>query len=208
MVALTHTLRYQASVSYLLALIASVIESDATLAARIASGDQAALRRLFDRLGGRVRAIGLRVLGVPAEADDVVQDCFVEVWQRATEFDEERGSLATWVSTIAHRRAVDRLRRRGTRPLGEPTADGDQVAADGDPQASAADAQRRERVARALASLTPDQRAAIELMYYGGLSQSEIATRLGVAHGTLKSRVRVGMSQLAGMLEELAQGPS
>ncbi len=207
-VALAISLSYQAPVSYLLALLASVIESDATLAGRIAAGDPAALRRLFDRLGGRVRAIAMRVLGRAVEADDVLQDCFVEVWQRAAEFDPERGSLATWVSTIAHRRAIDRLRRRATRPLGEEAPPVDAPPGAGDPQATVAEAQRRARVTQALAALTPEQRAAIELMYYGGLSQSESATQLGVALGTLKSRVRTGMAQLAGLLEELAQEAS
>lgn len=192
--------------AYLLALIASVIESDATLAARIAAGDEAALRRLFDRLSGRVRAIGLRVLGRGVEADDVLQDCFVEVWQRAGEFDPARGSIATWVTTIAHRRAVDRLRRRGTRPLGDASAADVDAIGDADPRADASEIQRRERVVRALAALQPEQRTAIELMYYGGLSQSESATQLGVALGTLKSRVRAGMNRLADLLDELEVG--
>ena len=192
--------------SFLLALIASVIGSDATLAGRIAAGDEDALRRLFDRLGGRVRAIGLRVLGRAADADDVVQDCFLEVWRRAGEFDAGRGSLAVWVSTIAHRRAIDRLRRRGTRPVGESLDPDAAGAAEGDPRESAAETQVRERVERALASLGAEQRAAIELMYYGGLSQSETAAQLGVALGTLKSRVRAGMSRLAGLLDELTVG--
>ena len=195
-------------VSFLLALIASVIESDATLAGRIAAGDEDALRRLFDWLGGRVRAIGLRVLARAAEADDVVQDCFLEVWRRAGEFDAARGSLAVWVSTIAHRRAIDRLRRRGTRPVGEPLEAEVLGTAEGDPRASAAEAQVRERIERALAALGAEQRAAIELMYYGGLSQSETAAQLGVALGTLKSRVRAGMSRLAGLLDELMVGES
>jgi len=189
-------------VSFLLALIASVIESDATLAERIASGDEAALRRLFDRLGGRVRAIGLRVLSRAAEADDVVQDTFLEVWREAGTFDPQRGSLVTWVTMIAHRRAVDRLRSRGTRPLGDSVEAAATIAAAGDPSESAVEAQDRERVLRALATLGAEQRAALELMYYGGLSQRETAAELGVALGTLKSRVRAGMARLAALLDD------
>lgn len=200
--------RYTDRVSYLLALIVSLVEDDATLAARIARGEQAALERLFARLGGRVRAVALRVLGRPAEADDVVQDCFVEVWQRAREFDPQRGSLATWVTTISHRRAIDRLRRRATRPLPADSAAVAAMPSDGTPQESAADAQLRARVAGALGTLGADQRAAIELMYFRGLSQREAAEELGVALGTLKSRVRAGMRALGELLDELARGAS
>ncbi len=187
--------------SFLLAVIASAFESDATLAARIAGGDPSALRRLYDRLAGRVRAVALRVLGRAVEADDVVQDTFVDVWGAAATYDPARGSLATWVTTIAQRRALDRLRRRGTRPLGDATLDELPVTGAG-PHESVAEQQARARVVRALEQLTAEQRAAIELMYFRGLSQSETATELGVALGTLKSRVRAAMERLGDLLDE------
>jgi RNA polymerase sigma-70 factor (ECF subfamily) len=186
-------------VSFLLAVIASVFESDGTLALRIAARDPAALRRLFDRTSGRVRALALRILRSAGEADDVVQDTFLEVWRAIGSYDDARGSLATWVTTIAHRRAVDRLRRRATRPLGD-AAPADGVSDAPDPRETAADREERARVVRALSALGAEQRAAIELMYYGGLSQSEAAEQLGVALGTFKSRVRAGMGQLATLL--------
>jgi RNA polymerase sigma-70 factor (ECF subfamily) len=187
-------------VSFLLAVIASVFESDATLALRIAARDPAALKRLFDRTSGRVRALALKILRQAGEADDVVQDTFLEVWRSVATYDESRGSLVTWVTTIAHRRAVDRLRRRATRPLGD--VQPEERASDApDPRESVAEREDRQRVMAALSALGAEQRAAIELMYYGGLSQSEAAERLGVALGTLKSRVRAGMSQLATLLE-------
>ena len=192
---------YVANVSFLLALIASVFESDGTLALRIAARDQAALRRLFDRTSGRVRAIALKLLGQPGEADDVVQDTFLEIWRSIESYDEGRGSLDTWVSTIAHRRAVDRLRRRATRPLGD-DLERDRPSDAPDPQETVAERQERQRVAAALSALGDDQRAPIELMYYRGLSQSEADEHLGVALGTLKSRVRAGMSRLATLLEQ------
>jgi RNA polymerase sigma-70 factor (ECF subfamily) len=197
---MVHVPRYEAGVSFLLALIASVIESDATLAARIAAQDPAALRRLFDRTSGRVRAIALRVLGSAGDADDVVQDTFLEVWRSAAAFDGERGSLMTWIATIAHRRAVDRLRRRATRPLG-PLGDAPSLAT-ADPRETAVDREARTRVVQALAALGDEQRTALELMYYRGLSQRETADQLGVALGTLKSRVRAAMSRLAALLDE------
>jgi RNA polymerase sigma-70 factor (ECF subfamily) len=188
--------------SFVLAVVAGVFEDDAALASRLARGDEAALRRLYDRLGGRVRAIALRLLAVPSEADDVVQDTFVEVWRSADRYDASRGTLATWVSTIAHRRAIDRLRRPATRPLGD-DAGGALAAATASPQDGAADREQRARVTRALGALATEQREPIELMYYRGLSQSEAAELLGVALGTLKGRVRAGMAQLGKLLEEL-----
>lgn len=205
---------------FILAWLASLVEPEPELAQRIAAGDAAALRRLYDRLAGRVRALGLRVLGNPSDADDVVQDTFVEVWNCAAQFDPERGALSTWVTTIAHRRAVDRLRRRGTRPIASPDSPeapgwmeehlaaqpGAQTAEIVSPEDVAGQRQARERVVRALAALPKEQRQAIELMYFGGLSQSEAAAQLGQALGTFKSRVRAGMLQLEGLLSELSEG--
>lgn len=198
---------YLALVALVLALIASVVESDATLAVRIVARDQAALRRLFDRASGRVRAIALALLGHHGEADDVVQDTFLEVWRSIGSYDERRGSLDTWVSAIAHRRAVDRLRRRATRPLGDAIV-ADRASDAPDPQESVAGSEERKRVAAALSALGEDQRTAIELMYYRGLSQREAAEQLGVALGTFKSRVRAAMARLATLLEQPGAGTS
>lgn len=201
-----HRSRYQGGVSVLLAWIASLFELDATLATRIAAGDEAALRRLYDRLAPRIRAVALRVLGSGAEADDAVQETFVEVWNRASTFDPERGSLVAWVTTIGHRRAVDQLRRRATRR--EPGDAGDAAArtpsTSTSPHESAAQRQARERIQRALEALPRDQREAIELMYWQGLSQREAAAQLDQPLGTLKSRVRAGMARLGALLDELA----
>jgi RNA polymerase sigma-70 factor (ECF subfamily) len=189
--------------SFVLAVVAGLWEDDAALVARLVAGDEDALRRLYDRLARRVRGIALRLLARPAEADDVVQETFVEVWRSADRYDPARGSLATWVSTIAHRRAVDRLRRPATRPLGEEIGSA-LVASSSSPQDNVAEGEVRARVTRALSALPPEQREPIELMYYRGLSQSESAELLGVALGTLKSRVRAGMARLGQMLEDPA----
>jgi RNA polymerase sigma-70 factor, ECF subfamily len=189
--------------SFVLAVVAGLWEDDAALVARLVAGDEDALRRLYDRLARRVRGIALRLLARPAEADDVVQETFVEVWRSADRYDPARGSLATWVSTIAHRRAVDRLRRPATRPLGEEIG-GALVASSSSPQENVAEGEVRARVTRALSALPPEQREPIELMYYRGLSQSESAELLGVALGTLKSRVRAGMARLGQMLADPA----
>lgn len=166
----------------------------------MALGGETALRELYEALGGRVRALALRVLGSAAESDDVLQETFVEVWRDAASYDASRGSLPAWVCTIARRRAVDRLRRRGTRPLAS-AAPEPVIAVHHD---DIEQRQARERIQRALAELSPEQREAIELMYFGGLSQSEVAERLGVALGTVKGRVRAAMQRLSGLLEAFA----
>jgi RNA polymerase sigma-70 factor, ECF subfamily len=137
-----------------------------------------------------------------------VQDTFVEVWNRANQFDPDRGSLVTWVTTIAHHRAVDRLRRRGTRPLATPSTDSPQAlelepSMIATPRETAEQRQARERVMAALQALSQEHREAIELMYFDGLSQAEAAERLGQALGTFKSRVRAAMARLGTLLGEL-----
>jgi RNA polymerase sigma-70 factor (ECF subfamily) len=192
--------------SFVLAALASLFESDAALAERIAAGDQAALRRLYDRLSGRTHALALRILRSRGEAEDVVQDTFVEVWKRADRFEPARGSLATWVTTIAHRRAIDRLRRQRVRPSvgATPEQADDAPAASATPAESMEQRQVRDRLRTALDALPQEQREPIELMYFAGLSQSEAAAHLGHALGTLKSRVRAGMQRLGLLLDELA----
>ena len=195
---------YAEAVSFLLAWIARLFEVEPSIIAAIAAGDTAALRRLYDRLGPRVRAVAGRALGNPSDADDVVQETFVEVWHRAHTFDPSRGSVVSWVTMIGHRRAIDRLRRRGTRPTAAPSATAPVVAGGDSPHETAADRQARARIAAALAELPAEQRQAIELMYFEGMSQSEAAAHLGAALGTFKSRVRAAMARLGTMLDELA----
>lgn len=190
--------------SFVLAWIASLFEVDPSLMVQIAAGDHAALRRLYERLGPRVRAVATKVLGNPSDADDVVQETFVEIWNRAHAFDPDRGSLVTWVTMLAHRRAIDRLRRRGTRPTAAPPSAAAEVSSGDSPQESAEQRQARARIARALDELPAEQRQAIELMYFQGMSQSEAADHLGAALGTFKSRVRAAMARLGALLDELA----
>lgn len=189
--------------SFVLSFIASLFAADPALMAAIAAGDTAALRRLYDQMGPRVRAVATRVLGNASDADDVVQETFVEIWHRAHTFDPARGSVVTWVTMLAHRRAVDRLRRRGTRS----TAPGDLVTDEPTPTSSPHDSveqrQARARIVDALGALPVEQRQAIELMYFHGMSQSEAAEHQGAALGTFKSRVRAAMARLGALLDEL-----
>jgi RNA polymerase sigma factor (sigma-70 family) len=177
----------------------AVETSDESLLARVASGDEDALGRLYDRFGRVAYGLALRVLRDERLAEDAVQDAFVAVWRQAASFRPERANARTWVLTFVHRRAVDLVRReerRRAEPLApeiEPTA------------GSAAEAaelrERREAVQRALAQLPEEQRRPIELAYYGGLSQSELADRLGEPLGTIKSRMFTGLKRLRELLE-------
>jgi RNA polymerase sigma-70 factor (ECF subfamily) len=175
--------------------------SDEAVVALIARSDEQALAELYDRLGRVAYGLALRVLRDDALAEDAVQDAFLTVWRSAATFIPERAKASTWVLTLVHRRAVD-LVRREERRRAEPLEAAAEPA--GDP--SAADAvwlrYERERVQAALRRLPDQQREALELAYYGGFSQSELAERLGQPVGTIKSRMFSGLSRLRELLAE------
>jgi RNA polymerase sigma-70 factor, ECF subfamily len=176
---------------------------DLALVLRTARGDRQALRGLYERHASRAMALALRVLQRASEAEDVVQETFFEVWRRAPEFDPARGSPLAWIFTICRTRAIDHLRSRlaGARVLTQQEAD---PLVTGSPAESAEQRQARERIEAALMQLPAEQRRVLELAYFEGLSQSEIAGRTGEPLGTVKTRVRLGMEKLAGLLSELA----
>jgi RNA polymerase sigma-70 factor (ECF subfamily) len=155
---------------------------------RVAAGDHAALGDLYDRYAGLAYGLALHIVRDAAEAQDVVQEAFVQVWRQAGRYDRARGSPEAWVCTITRTRALDRLRRRAARreepSLPAPTA------------ASASTPDEALAVRSALRSLSQEQRQALELAYFEGLTQSEIARRLGEPLGTVKSRIRAGMMRL------------
>ncbi|MFB8145457.1 ECF RNA polymerase sigma factor SigK [Microbacterium sp. NPDC056003] len=176
---------------------AEPIDHVGELLQRIAGGDQTAFARLYDMLSPRAFGLILRVLVDRSQSEEVLQEVFLEVWQSASRFAPNRGQGRSWVLTIAHRRAVDRVRssqastnrdmRAGLRDL--------DVAHDG----VAEQAELRiegERVATALSALPDAQREALTLAYYGGYSQSEIAALMGAPLGTIKTRMRDGLSRL------------
>jgi RNA polymerase sigma-70 factor (ECF subfamily) len=173
---------------------------DEALPAQMARGDEGALAELYDRFGRVAYGLAVRVLRDPALAQDAVQDAFLGAWRTAASFDPARGTTSTWLMTLVHRRAVDLVRRedrRKTEPLeGAPVASGDTT------EEEAAVREERRRVQAALAQLAPDQREALELAYYGGLTQSELAERLDVPLGTVKSRMFVGLAKLRDLLAE------
>jgi RNA polymerase sigma-70 factor (ECF subfamily) len=178
--------------------------SDEALIALVARGDDTALAELYDRVGRVAYGIAFRILRDERLAEDAVQEGFLAVWRSAATFRAERAKASTWVVTLVHRRAVDIVRReerRRAEPL-EPAGVQDTP----DPSGSAEDEAwlgfERERVLGALAALPDAQRESLELAYYGGYSQSELAEMLGVPIGTIKSRMFAGLARLRELLDE------
>jgi RNA polymerase sigma-70 factor, ECF subfamily len=159
-----------------------------TLLRRIASGDQKALGELYDLFAGFAYGLALRILHDATEAEDVVQEVFVQAWRQSSRYDPVRGSPEAWLCTMARTRALDRLRRRVARRE-EPSESAPSPS--GAPRAEEA-----LTVRKALQGLPLDQRRALELAYYEGLTQTEIAQHLGEPLGTIKTRIRSGMIRL------------
>jgi RNA polymerase sigma factor (sigma-70 family) len=175
---------------------------DEALPALVARGDEQALAELYDRFGRVAYGVALRVIRDGALAEDAVQDAFMTAWRTAAGFDASRGKASTWLLTLVHRRAVDVVRREERRRADvlddAPVASGDAT------DETAEVREERRRVQAALAKLPPEQREALELAYYGGLTQAELAERLGVPLGTIKSRMFTALSRLRDLLGEAA----
>jgi RNA polymerase sigma-70 factor (ECF subfamily) len=174
--------------------------SDEALVALVARGDHVALAELYDRYGRVAHNLAYRVLRDAALAEDAVQDAFLAVWRTAGRFLPERSKASTWILTLTHRRAVDIVRREQRRRA-EPLDDKAETAAGGADEAAWLRLER-ERVQTALRRLPDQQREALELAYYGGFTQSELAERLGQPLGTIKSRMFSGLARLREVLEE------
>jgi RNA polymerase sigma-70 factor, ECF subfamily len=178
--------------------------SDEAVVALVARSDEDALAELYDRFGRVAYGLALRVLRDEKLAEDAVQEGFLAAWRNADRFVPERGRASTWLLTFVHRRAVDLVRREDRRRA-EPLPEGaDTMGAD-----AAEDAWlrfERERVQVALRQLPDQQREALELAYYGGFSQSELAERLGQPVGTIKSRMFTGLARLRELLGEPGPG--
>jgi RNA polymerase sigma-70 factor (ECF subfamily) len=172
--------------------------SDEALVALVARADQGALEELYDRFGHVAYGLALRVLRDPALAEDAVQEGFLTVWRTAARFVPERAKASTWILTLVHRRAVDVVRREQPRRT-EPLEAAPQPAANLTEDEAWLRLQRT-RVQEALRRLPDQQREAIELAYYGGFTQSELADRLGEPLGTIKSRMFAGMARLRELL--------
>jgi RNA polymerase sigma factor (sigma-70 family) len=176
--------------------------TDEEVLALVGRADEVALGELYDRFGRVAYGLALRILRDPALAQDAVQDAMLSAWRTAASFDPRRGKASTWLMTLVHRRAVDVVRRedrRRAQPIeNAPIASGDAT------DETAELREQRRAVQAALAQLPPEQREALELAYYGGLSQSELAERLGVPLGTVKSRMFSALSKLRELLGDHA----
>jgi RNA polymerase sigma-70 factor (ECF subfamily) len=174
---------------------------------RVVDRDSGGLGTLYDRHGRAVFSLALRILGDESDAEEVTQDVFAQAWRRAGQYDESRGTVAAWLLVIARTRAIDRFRARRVRPEGRVQDDGGLTlqqlpATDPDVASEMMAAERGLRVRRALEALPFLQRVAIELAYFEGLSQREIAERLEQPLGTVKTRMRLGLLKLRDALVE------
>ena len=180
--------------------------SDEALVALVSRSDESALAELYDRIGGTAYGLAYRVLRDEALAEDAVQEAFLALWRSAGSFVPERAKASTWILTLVHRRAVDVVRReqrRRTEPL-----EAAPEPAEGSAEEAAWLRLDRERVQAAVAQLPDQQREAIELAYYGGYTQSELADRLGQPVGTIKSRMFAGLARLRELLDDESERTS
>jgi RNA polymerase sigma factor (sigma-70 family) len=174
--------------------------SDEAVVALVARSDEEALAELYDRFGRVAYGLALRVLRDDKLAEDAVQEGFLAAWRNADRFMPERGKASTWLLTLVHRRAVDLVRREDRRRA-EPLPERAEPAA-GTAEDDAWLRFERERVQAALRQLPDQQREALELAYYGGFTQTELAERLGQPVGTIKSRMFTGLARLRELLAE------
>ncbi|HEV3124451.1 MAG TPA: sigma-70 family RNA polymerase sigma factor [Candidatus Dormibacteraeota bacterium] len=180
----------------------SVTSTDEQVVSLLAEGNPQAIDMLYERYGRLAYSLAFRVLGDGAAAEDVVQDAFLSVWRRSSTFEASRGSLRTWLCSIVHHRALDRLRGRSGRARFDLTLDkATAETAVTDTWEIVADALERDQIRTALGGLPAEQRQTIELAYYGGYSQSEISDLMRVPLGTVKGRTRMALRKLRGALE-------
>jgi RNA polymerase sigma-70 factor (ECF subfamily) len=174
---------------------------DVRLVQRIAAGDEIALTRIYDQFAPTVFGVARRVLGDTAAAEDVVQEVFVSVWERPHAFDAARGTLAGWLGMLAHRRAVDRVRREEASRRRADAAAFQPPVAPPDLDDAVSSLWIGERVRAAVQDLPEEQRACVNLAYFEGKTYVEVAEILGIPEGTAKSRMRLALRKLADTLD-------
>lgn len=185
--------------------------SDDELMAGLAAGDLGALESLYDRYGALVYSVALRVLLDRQLAEDVTQEVYLRLWRRPWAYNPERGRFVSWLMSVTRNRAIDERRRLNRRLLAEDEGEGDapELPDPGrfnDPLVEAELADQRATVRDALEQLPSAQRQVLELAYFAGLTQTEIAERTGEALGTVKTRVRLGMQKLRALLGDAREG--
>jgi RNA polymerase sigma-70 factor, ECF subfamily len=184
---------------------------DAALLGAVARGDERAFAEVYDRYASILLGLLLRILHSRAEAEDVLQEVFLQVWQQARSFDAARGRPFTWLVTLARSRAIDRLRAVESRGRAAQRSAEEGAPAPGAVETADDAVERSERgevVRRALAELPTEQRQALLLAYVGGMSQSEIAAAEGLPLGTVKTRTRAGLKKLSELLRNTMGRPA
>jgi RNA polymerase sigma-70 factor (ECF subfamily) len=171
-------------------------EDDVKLLKAIAARDEAALAQLYDRYRTILFGLLMRILNNREEAEDVLQEVFLQVWRKAGDFDENRGRPFTWLVTLGRSRAIDRLRTLAARDRVAEASAKEAVEDFSDAATDAFKSEQRGLVNKALAQLPDEQKRPLMLAYFDGLTQSEIATRLGAPLGTVKTRMRTGLMNL------------
>jgi len=182
-------------------------DEDLRLLRRIVQRDQSALSELYDRYSSLIYTMVLRIVKASDEAEDVLQELFMQIWDKAAMFSESKGSVYTWIVTIARRKAIDRLRskdslRKGVSAEEEHIMNIPDAAYQTNPMHAAISAEYEKLMRSSLAALSQEQRAVIELSYFDGYTQVQISEKLGVPLGTVKTRMRQGMIRLRDHLKE------
>jgi RNA polymerase sigma-70 factor (ECF subfamily) len=169
----------------------------------LARDDQGALAELYDRYRSLVMALTLRILSDPADAEEVLQETFFQVWRQAGRYNPERSSVSTWLVLIARSRALDRKRRQTTAARTQEKLRAEPLDADTSPEGGRRVLwrERRERLTQVLSELPPEQREALELAYYGGMTQNEVAERTDTPLGTVKTRTMLALRKLRKALD-------
>ena len=175
-------------------------DNDVELLKAIAAHDEAALAQLYDRYRAILFGLLMRILNNREEAEDVLQELFLQVWRRAADFDETRGRPFTWLVTMTRSRGIDRLRALASRERVAQEGARDETEAVSDAATDAFRSEQRGLVTNALAQLPDEQKRPLMLAYFDGLTQSEIAARLGAPLGTVKTRMRTGLAKLRELL--------
>jgi RNA polymerase sigma-70 factor (ECF subfamily) len=180
------------------------IFTDAQLLALLVRGENRALSEIYARYAGLVFSIALKTLNDQASAEEIVQQVFTEVWRHARHYQLERGKFSAWVSTITRHQCIDELRRRHVRPMIDPGdwESLDQLAINDDPAQHVQDIFEQARIRAALQRIPTQERTVIELAFWGGMTQREIALHCHSPLGTVKTRLRLGMRRLKLLLQE------
>jgi RNA polymerase sigma-70 factor, ECF subfamily len=177
----------------------------AGLVEQMAQGRQDALARLYDETSSVLNGLLLRILERPEDAEEVLLDVYMKAWKYAARYSEKRGSVQAWLMIMARNAAIDRIRQKRAQPKTlafEPEATPEPESTEASPEEQTAERQRRRKVQIVLRELPPEQREVVELAFFGGLTHAELAEHLQEPLGTIKSRIRMGLIRLRGLIEE------